>query len=425
MVVPRPVVLAHLDWQRPGDPRTGLGVASIAAATRAAGAPTSIVSDAVNRSGFDAAAWVEQVVATLQASGPDALLGVSAFVWNEPEVQTLMATARRETTATVVVGGPQVSYLPVGALERAYPDAHYLVRGHGEPAMVALATGDAGAGLGLHAAGDHDLGLRADVSLADLPSPYLDGTLRIERSLRWETQRGCPYACAFCQHREPGSRLRFRELGADRIAHEAQAFEAARVERLSVLDPIFHANPKRALQTLRAVRAARLGAQLSLQCRFELVDEVFLDALDGLDVALEFGLQTANEGESKVIGRHNRLDEVARAIEALHRRRVPFEVSLIYGLPTQTLSSFEASIAWCRAHGVATIRAWPLMLLRGTPLQAERTKWGFEESVGERIPIVVASDTFTREEHAEMARLARALEDPHPAPSVKNPEITS
>jgi radical SAM superfamily enzyme YgiQ (UPF0313 family) len=421
----RPVVLAHLDWQRPGDPRTGLGVASIAAATRAAGAPTSIVSDAVNRSGFDADAWIERVVSTVWASGPDALLGVSAFVWNEPEMKALMETARRETSATVVVGGPQVSYLPAGELERAYPDARYLVRGHGEPAMVALATGDVGAGLGLHEAGARDLGERADVSLTGLPSPYLDGTLPIERSVRWETQRGCPYACAFCQHREPGSRLRFRELGADRIAHEARAFASAGVTRVSVLDPIFHANPKRAVETLRAVRSARLHAQLSLQCRFELIDEAFLDAIDGLDVALEFGLQTANEEESKVIGRRNRLEQVARAIDALHLRGVPFEVSLIYGLPTQTLSSFEASIAWCRAHGVATIRAWPLMLLRGTPLQADRARWGFEESVGERIPIVVASDSFTRDEHAEMARLARAFEDDHPAHSPRNPESTS
>ncbi len=48
------------------------------------------------------------------------------------------------------------------------------------------------------------------------------------------------------------------------------------------------------------------------------------------------------------------------------------------------------------------------MLLRGTPIYFERERWGFVES-DDRIPVVVASRTFTERDHAEMERIATAL----------------
>ncbi len=403
-----PVVLAHLDWQRPQDNRTGLGVASIAAATAAAGVDTEVVTDFVNRSGFAAETWIDGVVDRLQAAGPHATLGVSAYVWSEPEMRQLMSAARRRTSATVVVGGPQASYLASGQLDATYPDAHAFVRGHGERAMVAIATGDVRPALGIHTAGQPDRCVRADVPLSDLPSPYLEGTIPITSCVRWETQRGCPFACSFCQHRESGRRLRHRFLGMERLRAEAEAFAAAGVRRISVLDPIFHADRRRAVELLQMLVDVGVEATVSLQCRFELLDDAFLDAASRLDVELEFGLQTAIEAESRAIGRRNRMDRVAGAIDALHARAIPFEVSLIYGLPLQTPDSFEASVAWCLERGVPRLCAWPLMLLRGTPMEIERARWGFVES-NERIPIVVQSRTFSRQDHAEMTALATRL----------------
>ena len=49
------------------------------------------------------------------------------------------------------------------------------------------------------------------------------------------------------------------------------------------------------------------------------------------------------------------------------------------------------------------------MLLRGTSLEAQRAEWGYVESDDSRIPVVVESRWFSREDHAEMARLAATL----------------
>ena len=404
----RPVVLVSLDWIRPGDPRVGLGCASIASSLRHAGVSVRVVADSVNRRGFRVDTVLRNVIEAIDGAGAGVLVGIGAFVWCEREVQFLLRGlgSRRE----IVVGGPQVSYAASGTLEALYPGAMYFVRGQGEAAMVALATrreknGEAG----LHIAGREDFGTRGDFPLNTLPSPHLDGTCPVGQFVRWETQRGCQFACTFCQHRQPGARLRSTTLGVDRLHREIAAFREAGTKRIAVLDPIFNSDQERAIRLLDETRRVGLAAELSLQCRFELTRAPFLDAIEGLDVRLEFGLQTIHQDEARAIRRPNHMEKVSNVIASLNERGVPYEVSLIYGLPFQTLERFRASVEWCLSRGVPRVRAWPLMLLRGTGLEAERDRWGFVESCESGIPVVVESHWFSRDDHAAMARLAAGL----------------
>ena len=407
---PRSVVLVSLDWLRPGDPPFGLGVASIAASLRSYGVDVRVVSDAVNRPGFSAGAFYNDVAEAVDSAGPETLVGIGAFVWCEPEVQSLVRILSSQ--GDVVLGGPQVSYVATGDLEDLYPDVTYFIRGHGENAMIDLAMGLAENGAsGLHVAGLPDLGARADYPLEQLPSPYLDGTTPIGKFVRWETQRGCAFSCSFCQHRQPGARLRRSNLGVDRLYQELLAFRGAGVKRIAVLDPIFNTNNDRAVRLLAEVDRLDISAHWSFQCRFELVKEGFLDAVEPLNSTLEFGLQTVHEDEARAIGRPNRMDKVETIIERLNARGISYEISLIYGLPLQTLDRFRMSVDWCLERGVPRVKAWPLMLLRGTPLHAQREMWGYVESVGDRIPVVVESSSFSRDDHAEMARIANELSD--------------
>lgn len=410
MSAPHPVILVSLDWIRPGDPRTGLGTASIASSLKLAGISVEIVADAVNRPGFNADAFIARTHSAVDRAETPPLVGIGAFVWNEPEVLRLLASLKSRPDVHVVLGGPQISYAGSGSLESLYPGVGHFIRGHGELGLVGLARGEAAEGVfGVHVAGAVDKVLKADLPLDALPSPHLDGTLPIGEFVRWETQRGCRFSCNFCQHREPGSRLVRRELGDVRLHQEIAAFAAAEVRRVAVLDPIFHENPRRAVGLLGEMNRVGLRSQLSLQCRFEMIDDEFLDALRGLDVVLEFGLQTAIDAEARAVRRPNRLDKVSNVIDRLHDRGITFEVSLIYGLPLQTFASFVESVTWCKEHRVPRVRAWPLMLLRGTELYLERKRWGFVESVGERIPIVVGSDTFSREDHLRMTAFAERV----------------
>lgn len=406
----RPVVLVSLDWQRAHDPRRSLGAASLLASLKQAAVPTVLVEDAVNRSGFDRAHLVARVAAALVDAGNRPILAIGAFVWNEVEVQNLLQVFA--STHAVVLGGPQISFAGPGTLEAAYPGAWAFVRGQGEAAIVALACEqDAEGELGVHRAGAVDAGARADASLEDRPSPYLTGVIDASSTVRWETQRGCPYVCSFCQHREAGARLKNRYFLGDRLEQEIALFAEQGVQRISVLDPVFHSDVRRAVAVLQRMKDVGLTALLSLQCRFETVNNAFLDALDGLNVHLEFGLQTAIPEEAALIKRPNKMAKVDEVIGELGRRGISYEVSLIYGLPRQTLQSFRRSVDWCQERRVPTVRAWPLMLLRNTPLFADREDWGYVEEDVDGIPLVVQSHSFSRAEWKEMSVLADALPD--------------
>ena len=361
----------------------------------------------MNRPEFSPDVFLARVLKAVSEAGTRALVGIGAFVWCEAEVQALLRALCPK--ADVVLGGPQVSYAGPG-LERLYPGARYFVRGYGELAMASLACGRAGNGMhGLHVAGMDDLCTRANFPLDALPSPHLDGTSPIGPFVRWETQRGCQFDCAFCQHRQPGARLLNANLPMEHLRREMAAFADAGTGKIAVLDPIFNTNGGRAVELLGRMRESGIGTRLSLQCRFELVTDSFLDAVEPLDATLEFGLQTVHDDEARAIGRPNSMGSVERVIAKLNRRQIPYEVSLIYGLPFQTVERFQDSVDWCLERGVPRVRAWPLMLLRGTPIHEQREKWRYVESVGERIPIVVESRWFSRSKHSRMADIASDL----------------
>ena len=83
----------------------------------------------------------------------------------------------------------------------------------------------------------------------------------------------------------------------------------------------------------------------------------------------------------------------------------------------QSLESFKSTVAWCLKHNVPTIKAFPLMLLRGTDVANRKHEWGLTESSGS-MPVVLSSNTFTFDDWLAMARLSEALkktEGRHPS----------
>ena len=197
---------------------------------------------------------------------------------------------------------------------------------------------------------------------------------------------------------------------------EIDAFCDAGVTDIAVLDPIFNVGPL-ARPVLDRFAEHGFQGRLSLQCRAECTDEGFLDAAAKLRVRLEFGLQTIHVDESVAIERRNDIAKVDAALAATRRRGLAHEVSLIFGLPLQTLESFAASVAWCLERRVPVIKAFPLMLLRGTELERTRARWNLLESDGP-MPVVVGSSTFSSAEWTEMAAIAEALkatEGSHPS----------
>ena len=405
----RTVILVDMPWGRDKDPRIPLGHASLLAALRRAGVETRSVVAPVNAVDFSVAEVLRRICTAAQWTSDERLvIALGAYVWNEPAVQSLLrGLAGTHPEARLVVGGPQVTFADDAT--DLYPSADCIVRGAAEDVLVALASAQVGAAIpGVIWRGQRDGGCQARVELGRLASPFLDGVVPVRRGsfLRWETKRGCRFACSFCQHRNPASRD-FQRLADVRVRDEIHLFSRRQVADIAVLDPVFN-DGERSLAILEECKRAGLGARLSIQARLEMTDEALLEAARGLDLRLEFGLQTIHPVECRAVERPNNMRAVEQRLELVRRAGHPFEVSLIYGLPNQTYTSFVASVRWCLEQGVPTIKAFPLMLLRGTKLERERRRWSLIES-DDAIPQVVSSSTFDRADHGRMAALSEAL----------------
>jgi len=419
----RRVVLVDVYWTRDKDPRVPLGHACLLAALRAdPGIDARSIVLPVNQDMplEDIAARILGETSGLPHHRVDIAIG--AYVWNEALLQALLPALRASGFGgRIILGGPQVSYVANG-LEALYPQADVFIRGQAETALHAVIhAGDPVPIQGVHYAGGIDKAEQASAMLDALPSPLLNGLIPLQgqRFLRWETRRGCQFKCSFCQHRQADARVKPTGFSQDRVDREIDLICEAGVEDVAVLDPIFNTNDVRghAVHILERFAARGFKGRLSLQCRAEFIDYAFLDAAARLDVCLEFGLQTIHTREQLAIDRTNNMKKVEMALAKVRARGIEHEVSLIFGLPEQTLASFKESVRWCVEREVPVIKAFPLLLLRGTKLDTERDRWGLvvEDDI---MPQVLASASFSREDRDAMEALSEALrqtEHDHPA----------
>lgn len=173
---------------------------------------------------------------------------------------------------------------------------------------------------------------------------------------------------------------------------------------------------KNYMEVMKAIKNLSFSdSTFTFQSKIELLNKQdgkeFLSLIGETNSHLEFGLQTVIPEEFNVINRKNDIKIVKDQLKILKEMDVSYEVSLIYGLPNQTLDSFKKSIDFVVSNGCTKITAWPLMLLKGTNLFTERAKWKLEEEIiGEfDIPVVTSSSSFNRQEWESMDKLAKDL----------------
>lgn len=419
----RRLLLTALDWTRAKDPPMSLGQASIVANLHSRGCAVKHNSWSVNNPEFNTD---EVVDFAMNHADESTDFAIGAFVWNENHTHNILNQLKeKKFPGRIILGGPQISYVKQD-IENYYPQADIFVRGYGEEALAQLMKKDSTNKFvipGVHYAGEPDFGYSANIDLEDLPSPMLTGYIPPQRFIRWETQRGCPFRCTFCQHRESDTSMVRRQFPEKRVMKEAQWItENPIIQDVAVLDPTFNSGPHY-LDILDKLREGGYTGKLALQCRPEMVRSEFLDAVERLNetanVVLEFGLQTIHKQESKIINRGTQIKKVSSVLKETKQRNISVEVSLIFGLPQQTLESFITSIEYCKSHGVPTIMAFPLMLLRGTPLYDQREELGLvqsDEHISEEIPRqqdgishVVASPSFSYSDWRKMVDIAEDL----------------
>ena len=408
----RKAFLISFDLLREGEPTTALSVASLLAHLKSNpeyGDEFVIEHLAINLLTCAEGA-VQQAEMAVLDRGVDSFdtIAISCYVWAEREVSQFIRRLRELGYRNkIVLGGPQISYATQDGLPALYPQADIFIAGYAEEALRTAI---------LMQRPTSPRVLAEEVAFDELASPYLSGELPIsagQKRVRMESRRGCPFRCSFCAHRDLRKHSVYR-YPLDRAKAEVDFLASRQVGKVNFLDPVFNQGPDY-LDLMQHMVEVQFHALVTFQSRFELIrkeeGDRFLDLAGQLNTHLEFGLQTAVEDEGKAINRRNSREAVQRAMGMLNDRGISYEVSLIYGLPGQTLSSFAESILFLRENGCERITAFPLMLLRGTDLFAQRDRWGYKERPeGEfGIPVVSASNSFSESDWWAMKEIADQL----------------
>ncbi len=341
------------------------------------------------------------VVEAAVASGAD-LVCFSLYLWNLERslhiAQAILAAAPR---IRLVAGGPEVVQ---GTPLFGVSPFHSLVEGEGElPFCELLEDLRKGKPLARRYSSPQTL------DLADLPNPYLVGTLPFEadRPVHLETVRGCPARCGYCYYGKNFQGVRsFPRAEAYRVIEEAGK---AGVHEVYLMDPSFQATEDLADRLVALAKANTSGLAIHAELRLESVTEEMgrLYAAAGLASA-EVGLQSTNPKALEAIHRGWDRRAFEKGAEILQKNRILVKTGVILGLPFDGYEDVISTFDFLGMQGLGQeAEVYPLSVLPGTEVRERATEWGITRM--EKPPYWVSSTDWISQD--DIVDAIRAFED--------------
>jgi radical SAM superfamily enzyme YgiQ (UPF0313 family) len=349
---------------------------------------------------------------------PDAV-GFSCYIWNIAHVLKAASTVKKVLPECfILLGGPEVSF-DAAELMEAHPFIDMVVCGPGEAPFAHFAprfcrgedvcftpSACVRAGEGPR---QNPAAPRWDIN--DTRFMYGDLSVFQNRTIYYETSRGCPFRCAYCLSAdEPVS-----FLDTARVEQELEYFVSSGVRQVKLVDRTFNHPSGRAKSILCALIALKQKYPQSptnfhLEISACLLDgetiSLLASAPDGL-LQLEIGIQSTHPETLRAVRRSHDTQAVlenAAALCALPNLRV--HADLIAGLPEEDYVAFSRSFDDAYRLKPAALQLGFLKLLRGSPLRRDAGVLGIVYT--EYPPYEVLSTPAMP--YAELSSLHRAAE---------------
>jgi len=341
---------------------------------------------------FDRFADAAAVAAAILQNAPS-LVGISTYVWNSDTALALTRELKRRAPEVfVVLGGPQVAYRTESFFAQAPVDACAV--GEGELTFLALLAARLDGtplssvdGLvwrdGAVVRRNRE---RAQIKdLSSIPSPYLTGVIPVAEhaDLSFETSRGCPFDCSFCDWQK---NQKVRHFPLERVLEEVRLIARLRPDAtLYFVDSDLFLHKERARKLLPALLEAADGTDLKYDFETNLGhwDDELLRLADHPRVRLSCGVQSLNPKALRAANRDTGVFKVELLAPALERRarlapRSRASAEIIFGMPDDDLAHYRVTLDWALSASVARVMTTPFLVLPGSPFSEHPGRWGIE-----------------------------------------------
>jgi radical SAM C-methyltransferase len=373
---------------------------------------------------------VHMVPEVLIADPPD-ILACSVFGWNFRNFGQLATTFRQVNPhGWTIFGGTHVA-MQADRVFRVYPEVDVVVNGEGEISFANLLRAFLAGrsrhdlaevrGISFRSADGAMVTTEAEPRLKDLntiPSPFLTGALPLTDrngqflydAVTMETNRGCPYACAFCYW---GGAIgqKMHAFPRERLREELDLFGRMHIENVCLCDSNFGMLPadRDFLEDFLAIRSQHRFPRLLTTSWAKNKGRLFYDIVRtmrqaGLNADFTLAIQTLDPDALRVSRRHNMaINKFEDLCEWLHNEGLGAYAEMIWGLPGETYDSFLSGYDRI-ARFVPRIATYSNLLLPNTAYDRERAEHKFVTLRGQDYDFeyILAHATMTLQDNRRM-----------------------
>ncbi len=187
-------------------------------------------------------------------------------------------------------------------------------------------------------------------SLDSLPAPDWSLTRNYHKTaytmINYESVRGCPYRCSFCNYPYLFDDNKFRYLSADRIAHDWSHYvDKLGIKYITCLDSLFTMPKRRLIDLCQHLIERKIKVKWICYARADdLADENIVQLMKRAGAhQVQIGLESGHPDVLENMDKRCDVNMNAKAITNCRKYGLTTVVSLIVGFPGETTSTLEAT----------------------------------------------------------------------------------
>ncbi len=320
----------------------------------------------------------------------------SCYIWNWNIVKELLVELPKLLPETELwLGGPEVSF-HAEKIMQAFPQLAGIMVGEGEETFLELLhyywekTISLSSVKGI-VCKDGFTGERALTDIGKLPflyNPYLavgkadseNNTLACfkNRILYYESQRGCPFQCAYCLSAIDKT-VRLRDINI--VKSELQYLLDCKVPQVKFVDRTFNCNQAHALSIWQyLLENDNCVTNFHFEIAADLLTAKQIELLRNMRpglIQLEIGIQSTNQTTLKAVNRHTNMEALRKNIMQIHSfQNIHQHLDLIAGLPYEDYDSFVHSFNDVYAMAPDQLQLGFLKVLKGSPIEQHTAEYG-------------------------------------------------